>query len=1282
MNNAEVLKYSVILLISAVLKIKNINRTISMRIKKTVTTLFFCLLCGFSALADGGSYHVDKKDIYNGYVYERIALSNYALPKVLLTGAVYDNNISLPDTVKTEDASRIKLKLGMERKKPFVLVQVPVYSKDAGTGHNQQLTDFTLTVEEQPVKRSAADLGRMEKTTGAAPSVLHTGNWYKISVNSTGLYRVDYDFLTSAGINTAGITLDNIRVYGNGGNMLPENNAIPRASDLVENNIWVVDNNGNGTFDKGDYFIFYAVGPTGWEKDSINGRFTHVTNIYEDKAYYFLNFDQPGTGKRVPGQPGVPTANETVNSFNAYALHEQELVNLGPFGREWWGEEYSSNPGKSLTGTISFNLGPVAGSLDIVAALGNVSTSNSNSFNVTLNGALLGSISLGAATGGIWAVDEEVGAWRPPFAGAIADIGLAYNPGASDAKGYLNYIEINYRRALTFTDAQMNFRDWNSVGSGKVAAYEINGAGSATQVWDVTNPLAPVRMQGTLSGSKYTFSQDAGMLHEFAAMNSTSLQAPAYVGTVPNQDLHGMAAANLIIVSYPDFMDAANQIADFHRNHDNIRVAVASTTQVYNEFSSGSQDISAIRDFAKMFYDNAGMDSTAMPKNILLFGAASYDYKNRVANNSNYVPTYESVESHDPINSHASDDFFGMLDSAEDINNTNIYNTLDIGIGRIPVYNTTDAQNMVNKIKTYKSSAALGPWRISATFVADNEDGAGPHMTDAEDASKIVALKSKDLYNDTKVYVDAIPTISTPGGPRCPNANQTIDNQVYKGTFMINYTGHGNTAVWATERILTQDDYNSWNNINALPFIITATCDFGQFDNPAVISAGEQLVLKNNGGVIAAVTTTQETYEGENKVLDDSFLTMQFTHYADGTWNNFGDAFRKGKNTTYSVQSSGLANYRKFALLGDPALVPDFPEYFVHTDTIKDGVTGAVTDSMKALGLYVVSGSVTDVNRSLLSNFNGNLYVTIFDKPRTVGTVTGLNKTFNVQDNVIYKGKVSVINGKFSYTFISPKDINYEYGNGKISYYAENGTTDAAGAEDSTVVIGGFSDHAVTEDNPPIVRPYMNDTLFQNGGITGSNSLLYVQLYDETGINVSGNDVGHDLTAVLDGDIQNPYILNNSYQSLPNSYQRGYVSFPMQGLTVGKHSITVKAWDVNDNSGEGTVNFEVVDGNIMKVENVMTYPNPFRDIIHFVFDHNHPDEQLNIEINIYNASGALMRTLKQQIEATGSRTDEITWDGTDNNGTKLMSGVYICRMKIATAKGIESMAYQKVVLIR
>jgi hypothetical protein len=1256
--------------------------------KKLFIALILSFGCHIYTYAQSDfTYQINSKDVNNGYVTEKIWLSRYALPKVQISGIVYNTVDYLPFHTPIDRAEHFNMVLGMERKRPFVFVRIPVYNADASTNKFTKLSGFTLRVTEQPAPGKTGNVLSAARTTSAS-SVLAKGTWFKIGVTTTGLYKIDYDYLAKSGVSTSSISLNNIRVFGNGGNMLSEDNSVPRINDLAENAIWVSDANSNGVFDKGDFFVFYATGPLGWLKDSIHQKFTHQTNVYSDTAYYFLNFDS-GPGLRIAQQTGTLTPNKTVSDFNAYLLHENETENVGPFGRQWWGEQFSSDPGKVLTQTFSFTTGPVTDSIECNILVGSRGPNSGNTFQATLNSQPVGSVSLGSAgqNEDDIAMSEQIIDKKLSITGPTAGVTLSYTQAGPSNNGYLDYIELNYRRSLTMNDVQMNFRDWKSTGTGNIAKYNLTGANVSTQVWDVTTPTVPVLMNGSYSGGTYTFTQDAARLHEFVAMNSPNLLTPTFIGQIPNQDLHGMPQANLIIVTYPGYLDAANRLADFHRNNDHINVAVATTTQVYNEFSSGSQDISAIRDFAKMFYDRAGTDSSLMPHNILLFGDASYDYKNRIPNNENFVPTYESIQSIDPVSSYASDDFFGFLDDNDNIENYSIFNALDVGVGRLPVDNINDAQAVVDKVIAYKSTASLGPWRISATMVADNEDDAGPHMSDAEGiANEIKAsttsASSTSIYNFTKVYVDAIPTVSTPGGTRCPNANQTIDNQVYKGTFFINYTGHGNTQVWASERVLTQDDYNNWDNLYKLPFTVTATCDFGQFDNPAFVSAGEGLVVKNNGGVIVALTTTQQTYESENKVIDQDFIKSQFTHYSDGSWNTFGDAFRKGKNLTYAVSGGDLSNFRKFALLGDPAVLPDFPTYNIRTESIKNGTTHAALDTVSALGSYIISGSVVDAANNVLTDFNGTLYVTIFDKARTVPTITGIGKTFDVQDNIIYRGKVTVTNGRFSYSFISPKDINYIYGYGRISYYADNGITDAAGGEDTIINVGGYSENPVTSDHGPVVKPYMNDTLFQNGGVTGPNSILYVKFFDETGINVSGNTVGHDLTAVLDGDIQNPYNLNDFYETLPNTYQYGYVSFPINGLTTGKHTITVKAWDVNDNSGEGSVDFVVADSNTMALQNILAYPNPFRDVVHFVFDHNHPGEQLDVEISIYNSSGYPVRSLKQSFVATGSRSDDITWDGTSNNYAKLPSGVYICRIKVSDNKGIMSMGYQKVVLIR
>jgi len=424
-------------------------------------------------------------------------------------------------------------------------------------------------------------------------------------------------------------------------------------------------------------------------------------------------------------------------------------------------------------------------------------------------------------------------------------------------------------------------------------------------------------------------------------------------------------------------------------------------------------------------------------------------------------------------------------------------------------------------------------------------------------------------------------------------------------------------------------------------------------------------------------------YANYNNPLNALFLKTQLAQNSNGAWHTFGEASRIGKNATYatSINPNELANYRKFALLGDPALTPNFPEHFVEIDSIMDVATSELADTVKALGAYRISGRVRNAGGSTLTGFNGILSVSFFDKPRTISTITTVNKTFKLQDNLVYKGKVSVTGGRFTYTFIAPKDINYYFGTGKISHYAHNGVTDAAGA-DTSIAVGGFSDHPVISDKEPIVQPYINDSMFQNGGITGTNTSLFVSLFSETGINVSGNKLGHDLTAVLDDNIEQPYVLNDFYETAPNTYQRGFVSFPIAGIPNGRHTITVKAWDVNNNSGEGKVDFIVMDGKVMAIENLGNYPNPFSNTTRFVFEHNHPDEDLDVKINIYNAAGSLVKGIQQQFTPTGSRSAEITWDGTDNGGARLASGMYVYRIMITSNKGYRSTAYQKLVIAR
>ncbi len=1244
------------------------------------SAVLFCLiLCVVtSSFAQSRqNFQVAESEVVDGYIIKRVWLDHFDVPNVVVNHLNYEPITSMPTGVTPSFPDSLDIRIGMELKRPFALVRVPVFAKEEG--QLIRLKSFELSVMETTAGERQEIGSKMRNT--AVQSPLATGNWHKISVDRRGVYKIDYEFIKSNLKVSGPIPSASIRLLGHGGTMLPEGNSEGYFQTLPENALRIFDG-GDGSFGPGDYFLFYAPGPSSWKKDSLNQRFTFSKNLYEDKSYYFLSVDG-SNGLRISSLPGAGNGNVTVTQFDDYQVYEEDLVSVSRIGKEWVGDEFSNQPGKSTSKTYEFITGSVVGPIKLNVKTVVTGLAAGSAFSIFANGRLVDQYAADA-TNDLRLARVRTTAVEVQPSGSTLSVRLDFQP-SSDGRGYLDNIQLNMRKLLRVTaNEQLAFRDWQSVAPGNIAKFQIQTDGTAVQVWDVTNPTQPVAIQGELQAGNFVFTQQSDRLREYIAFGNNFL-SPEYLGPTPNQNLAGAGQVDYIIVTHPVFRDAAERLAAFHREKSRLKTVVTNVSDIYNEFSSGSQDIAAIRNYVKMFYDRAGNDTSKMPRYLLLFGDASYDYKDRVQGNTNFVPVFETKVSYYLDSASSSDDFYGMLDDNENIEDYSIPNTLDIGVGRLPVKTLAEANNVVDKILHYKSNASLGPWRLTNTYVADNEDNAGAHLNDTETMVATVDSLSP-IYNDFKVYLDNMPFVSTPGGTRSPESNKAINDQVYRGTFMINYSGHGNTKTLAHERILTAEDFNTWKNIDKLPFMVTATCDFAEFNNPAEVSSGERLILKRDGGAIAMLTTTQAVYAGPNRDINRGFLSTQFTQDSRGDWYAFGDALRHGKNKTYETTPGWwvMGNFMKFTLLGDPALSPNFPEFFVHTESIKLMGKEEYTDSIGALGGYTISGKVTDVDGNILNDFDGVVYVTFYDKPRVVNLKTknyGTDRSYKTQNNVIYKGKATVSKGKFSFSFVAPKDINYDFGKGKISYYAENGITDAAGM-DTMVIVGGMASNPYLENDPPIVKPYMNDSLFLDGGITGSNSLLYVVLYDETGINVSGNSVGHDLIAILDEAVDKPFVLNDYYETEADDYRRGYVHFPITDLSEGVHTLRVRAWDVNNNSGEGTVTFLVYEGNVMKVEKLMNYPNPFSDKTHFVFEHNHPDEPLKATILIYNIAGAQVARLEKQFTPGGSRTNEITWDGRGSNGAKLPAGMYVYKLNISTAIGISATAYEKLILLR
>ena len=1103
----------------------------------------------------------------------------------------------------------------------------------------------------------------------AANSVLKSGNWYKIGLKNTGIYKITYNDLVAMGINPPNINPKNIRIYGNGGGMLPEANSSFRFDDLHENAIFVSGED-DGTFDTKDYILFYGQSPNTWKYNPQTSRFEHSLNIYSDYTYYFITTDL-GEGKRIESLSSSELpATETVTQFNDYAFHEQDNINVTRSGKIWLGETFDA----LTTYHFPFTFADIDPTFPVVltanvAAFSSVSSNFSISVNNVSSNKLY--LSLDQVADIYTMATGSFGTKNFSSTGPSIDVKVEYSKPSSTSKGWLNYLELNVVRNLNFSGGQMNFRNTSSVGQNKVAEFILSNATSNVTVWDVTANGNPKKAETTLSNNQLHFRWPSDTLHEFIAFDGSTFMTTEFIEKVENQNLHAIAPTDLVIISHPAFLDEAYRLATFHASNDNMSVTVTTPQKIYNEFSSGAQDISGIRDFIKMLWDKGAQVNG--PHYLLLLGDGSYDYKNRMANNTNFIPSFQSQSSYVDAYSYVSDDFFGFLDDYEGTGHNDL---IDIGIGRLPAKTLQEATDMVDKIIYYNTEQkSKGDWRNVICLVADDEND-NIHLEHAEKLASLVDT-TYATYNIDKIYLDAYPKVSTPGGSRFPDVNTAINKRVDKGCLIMNYTGHGGEVGWALERVLEISDIESWKNINNMPVFVTATCEFSRFDDPERTSAGEMVCLKPNAGAIAMFTTTRPTYGYPNSKLNQSFFKYALKKDNSGGYLKMGDVIRLSKRENISDGN----NERRFILLGDPALSIAFPRLNILTDSVT--TYGELTDTLKALANVQIYGSIHELSGEKATSFNGTVYMEVFDKPENITTLEsngGLNATFQLQKSVLYKGKAQVVNGNFSFNFIVPKDIAYQYGNGKLSYYASSSTLDASGY-DKSIIIGGMSKNILNDNEGPNIHLFMNDQKFVNGQTTDENPVLLALVSDSIGINTIGNGIGHDIVAVIDGDTESPMILNDFYEANLNTYKSGVIRYPLSGLSEGNHTLQIKVWDVCNNSSTSSIDFEVVKSSKFIINQVYNYPNPMSEATTFAFVHNQSGKEMNVKIDIFSIDGRLQRNIQKNIATEGYRTDIIGWDGNDSHGNRLRQGIYIFRVTLRTTDGLTAEKTGKLVII-
>ena len=1116
--------------------------------------------------------------------------------------------------------------------------------------------------------------------TFADNSILSSGAIHKVSFTESGVYKLDYNYLKDLGIDIDNINPKNLAVYTSHGKALAENIIEERFDDLIESPILIKGEEDN-VFNSGDYILFYAKGDESW--NTSNNTYNHEKNIYSDINYAFIKVKE-SQGKRLGTSSSLSTTAYTSSIYNSLQRYEEDKVNLlAAFtatqgtGQLWFGDRY--NTVKEYDYTDKFNLtGYVLGE-EIEIKLGFAGRNDENTSRVfldldgnTLDKSLArindsGSISTNRYAN--YALMNTTTTINNPNGKIVVRYPFQGN---DVSEGWLDYLQFIIPKALNFSGNPILISNQESVNYNNTA---LILTGSPDHIWDVTS-LDDIKNAFLDNGQIKYNSQDK--LRLFYAFNEATAMTPTKVGVVENQNLHSIDDVELIVIYHPTFENDIERYVEHRSSFGNLNVKAININHVYNEFSGGKVDPSAIRDLAKMVYDR-----TDNFKYLLLVGDGSFDYKQLTPDipDHNFIPAYETKESLDPIDGFPTDDFYALLDINE---GTNLKGQLDIAVGRFPVKTAEEFTGLVDKLIHYDTHPdTQGDWKLKLGFAADDEDS-GRHLTDTEDIANQTKLRHPD-FNQQKIYFDAFLQESTPGGARFPDATKELNNAVFKGLLVLNYLGHGGPKGWAQERVLQVSDIQSWNNYDNIPLLITATCTFAGYDEPSVESAGEVSLLNERGGAIGLFSTTRAVFASDNKRLVSSVYDTMFTTQG-GQLQTLGEILMRGKNK--NVQDTQKINARKFSLLGDPSMRLSVPLLNVETSKINGISVSEFSDTLKALEQVTIEGIITDQNNQFVSDYNGIVYPTIFDKESTLRTLANDSnsgeKSFNVIKNILFKGAATVTNGMFSFTFVVPKDINYAYGPGRISYYATNpDRVDAKGSNDE-FIIGGTSNNIIQDNQGPEIQIFMNDESFVYGGITNTDPVLLIKLEDENGINVAGTSIGHDLSGTLDEDNQGTFIMNDFYEATVDNFRQGSARYPISGLESGRHSIAVKAWDVLNNSSEARSEFVVIKDGDNLLEHVLNYPNPFTTSTNFQFEHDLTSTELDILITIYTISGKVIKTIEATKYATGFRIDDIHWDGTDDFGSDIGKGVYLYKIKARSDEFnlIRESEFEKLVILK
>lgn len=1095
-------------------------------------------------------------------------------------------------------------------------------------------------------------------------SLLASGNWHKIPISQTGVYKIIPSDIASLN----GANCNSILVCGAPGSMLSTDNTLPHPDDLAPAAIRLVDANGNGKFDGSDYLLFYAETAQVWRYNEGDQRFEYTPHAYENTNFYYVGIlsgtlpDAADATARI-GYSTVNSSNrgDISTCTDVVAIH-QDKINPAGSGQQWMADKFTSSLREH---SYTLTLSNITQGNPILARYGLAAISSASSqFEFKYNSDVR-QHTLSAGSGQHTFLESFTARNNREIT-----LTLTFTPRENNAEGYFDFIEFNTLIPIAHNGGQSYIRNCQQLGSGNSARFVCSGSGSAT-VWDVTDPVQPQEVSTTAGGSGFSFFAATDIARTFVVFDPSSAFRPSGITAVTNQDIHGTATPDYVIVSHPDFLNQAERLADLHRTLEGLDVLVLTPEQVYNEFSSGKADPVAIRQMMRCMRSHS--DDNAAPRYLLLFGKGTYDNRDILGAHQRTVVTYQTpVSIGDETASFASDDIFGYLD---DNAAGPFQGTLSVSIGRLPAKSPAEAAHFVDKIEGYMERHDLsrsdirGDWRNSICLLSDDADPSCPGDTNFATSSEKTARLITQRYphfNIDRIYADAYIQQSGADGSYYPDVNNALRQRMNYGCLLLNYIGHGSTDYIGTERYVTISDIEKYTNDDRLAFVVTSTCSFGRYDQVESVSGAETYLLADAAGVgiISACRPISHIQQ---------FNTNTCLFALDPA-NAVGDALRLAKNATSTSHS--------ILLLGDPALHLSIPQNQVAVTHINGHpVADGQADSAEVLSRVTVSGEIRDKNGALMSDFNGEVFPVVFDRQVSCRTLANDNDSTEVdfvqQKNVLYKGREKVQNGKFTYSFIVPRDVAYKYDYAKLSHYARSDRDDATGAY-SRLMLGGFNENMEMAELHPQVRLFINDSLFRNGGMTNENPTLFAHLTDSVGINAAGSGLGHDITAIIDGNPYSIVTLNDFYEADIDDSRNGTVRYTLGKLDNGPHTLTVKCWNIFNYSGSASISFYVANDRTAQIGAFSAAPNPAHDRTTLRIEHNQPGGIQSASIDIYNMRGGLVRHV-DLTPADGSTLLCYHWDYTGPAGSLLPRGIYAARATIVTSDGEQLVQVTKIV---